>query len=347
MKIRSKALVLASLLPALAGLGCTRVQAKSAFRDGNKAYKEENYKKAIPFYERAAELDPEMAEANFYLGSAHQALYRPGKEAPDNKQHLELAIENFKKSLEKNAGSTENQKKVKANTLAALIGIYSEDPFKSYDDAKLYADRLVAENPNDSKNLFAMAALLEKFGKVAEAEEMYKKVVELNPNDVKACGALAAFYNKALWDDQGSVWAEGSDRPRRARFDQAIGTLERCASLAPNDAGGFQKIATFYWDKAYRDPLLSDKQKDEYADKGLENVDKALQIKPDYFEAIIYKGLVYRVKASVTKNPRERQGFLERAAELQKQGLDLKKQQAAEQASAAAAAAAAAASPSP
>lgn len=326
MKIRSKALVLASLLPVLAGLGCARVQAKSAFRDGNRAYKEENYKKAIPFYERAAELDPEMAEAYFYLGSAHHALYRPGKEAPDNKQHLDLAIENFKTSLEKNGGSTENQKKVKANTLAGLIGIYSEDPFKSYDDAKKYADRLVAENPNDSKNLFAMAGLLEKFGKVAEAEELYKKVAELNPNDVKACGALAAFYNKPLWDDQGNVLAEGSDRTPRARFDQAIGTLERCASLVPNDAGGFQKIATFYWDKAHRDPLISDKQKDEYADKGLENVDKALKLKPDYFEAVIFKGLLYRVKASVTTNPRLRQQYMDQAQNLQKQGLELKKE---------------------
>jgi len=46
----------------------------------------------------------------------------------------------------------------------------------------------------------------------------------------------------------------------------------------------------------------------------------------------------------VTKNPRERQQFLDEAQTLQKKGLELKKQQAQEQASAAAAAAG---SPSP
>jgi tetratricopeptide (TPR) repeat protein len=326
MKTPSKAFVVASLLSVLGGLGCARIQAKSAFRDGNKAYKEENYKKAIPLYERAAELDPEMAEAFFYLGSSHQALFRPGKDTPDNKQHLEVAIDNFKKSLQVNSAGTENLKKVKMNALGALIGIFSEDPLRNYEEAKKYADLLVQENPNDPKNLFAMANLLEKFDKVAESEAMYKKVVELNPNDAKACGALAAFYNKALWDDQGNVWAEGSDKPRRARFDLAIGTLERCATLAPNDAGGFQKIATFYWDKAYRDQQLNDKQKDEYADKGLENVDKALKLKPDYFEAVIFKGLLYRVKAGVTTNPRLRQQYLDQAQQLQKQGLELKKE---------------------
>jgi tetratricopeptide (TPR) repeat protein len=326
MRIPVKAVALAVLLPAVAGIGCSRVQAKSAFRDGNKAYKEENYKKAITLYERAAELSPEMPEAYFYLGSSHQALFRPGKDSPENKKHLDLAVENFKKALEFNTGSTPNLAKLKANTLGALTGIYSEDPFKNYDQAKKYAEELVSENPNDEKNLFAMANLYEKFDKVPEAETTYKKVVELNPNDVKACGALAAFYNKPLWDEQGNPWVEGSDKSRRARFDQAIGTLERCASLAPTDAGGFQKIATFYWDKAYRDPSISDKQKDEYADKGLEAVDKAIKLKPDYFEAVIFKGLLYRVKAGIATNPHLRQQYLDQAASLQKQGLELKKE---------------------
>ena len=62
--------------------GLHQVQAKAAFKDGNKDYKEENYKKAIENYERAVELEPDMAEALFYLGSSHQALYRPGKDDP-------------------------------------------------------------------------------------------------------------------------------------------------------------------------------------------------------------------------------------------------------------------------
>ena len=44
------------------------VRAKAAFKDGNRLYKEENYRQAIPFYERAIELEPNFAEAHFYLG---------------------------------------------------------------------------------------------------------------------------------------------------------------------------------------------------------------------------------------------------------------------------------------
>jgi tetratricopeptide (TPR) repeat protein len=314
MTIRKATLALILLVP-LAAAGCARVQAKSAFRDGNKAYKEENYKKAIQLYEHALELDPSMAEARFYLGSSHQAMFRPGKETADNKAHLQAAVDAYKASLEANSGATENLKKVKANALAALTGIYAEDPFKSYDEALKYAEQLVQENPNDPKNLFAMANLFEKFEKVDRAEETYKKVVEVNLQDPKACGALAGFYNKPLWDG-------------KSRFDQAIETLQRCATIAPNDPQGFYKVSVFFWDKAYRDPILSDKQKDEYADKGLEAVDKALAIKPDYVDGLVYKGLLLRVKAQVTTNQRLRQQYLDQAQTLAKQAKELRLLQA-------------------
>jgi tetratricopeptide (TPR) repeat protein len=323
-----------SLALVFAGSGCARVQSKAAFIDGSKFYKEENYKRAIEKYERAVELDPNMAEGYFYLGSSHQNLYRPGRETPENKAHIEAAITNFKKSLEVNKGGTPNAKAVRVNALSALTSIYAEEPYKDFETSKGYAAQLVEENPNDTKNLYAMANLYEKFGHVEEAEATYKKIAELNPSDTKACGALANFYNKPLWDEKGVVIPAGSDKSGRARFEEAVTTLERCADLQPSDPGGWQKVAAFYWNAAYRDPLLDDKKKTEYTERGLQMVDKALQIKPDYFEAVIYKGLLYRVKATLTTNPTLRAQYMQEAQDLQKYGLELKKQQEAQQAAA-------------
>jgi tetratricopeptide (TPR) repeat protein len=343
MNIRRKGTMLALVLPlVLSSAGCSQVRAKMAFKDGNKDYKEEKYKPAIDHYTRAVNFDSTMCEAYFYLGSSHQALYRPGKDNPENNKRLEDAIAAYNQALACNQDpKTENQKTVKMNTLGSLTAIYSEDPKRNFDEAFKYADQLVQTAPNDSKNLYALANLYEKFGKIEKAEETYKRVVELNPSDTKACGALAAFYNKPNWDDSGAVWTEASGKERRSRFDQAISILSQCASLDPNDATGYQKVATFYWDKAYRDPLLTDEQKQAYADKGLEAVNKALQVKPDYFDAVIFKGLLLRVKANATADGREKQRLMDEAAEFQKMGVELRKQQQAEQAAAAAAAAAA------
>jgi tetratricopeptide (TPR) repeat protein len=310
-------------VPVFLASGCNTVRANLAFRDGNKLYTEENYRKAIEEYEKAVALKPDMAEAHFYLASSQQALFRPGKDDPENLQRLEQAVAHYKTALEVNKGNTESLKKVRTNTLGALTGIYSEPPLQNFETALAYAQELVKDNPTDTKNLYAIANLYEKFGKVQEAEDTYRKVAELNPQDVKACGALAAFYNKPLWEG-------------RSKFDQAIDTLKRCTSLEPNDPAGYYKVATFYWDKAYRDPLLGDQQKNEYADKGLEQVDQALQAKPDYWEAIITKGLLYRVKAQVARNPKERQQLLDQAQTLQKQAMELRKEAQAAQAGASA-----------
>ena len=328
MRTRLRAPLLAALLPVVVlGMGCNLVRAKAAFKDGNRLYREENYRKAIDFYQRAVELKPDFAEAHFYLASSHQSLYRPGKEGDENKQRLDKAIEHYERSLEVNKANSPNLKQLRLNTLGALTAIYSDPPLTNYEKALAYAEQLVKDNPDDTKNLYAMANLYEKFGRVPEAEQTYVRVTEQNPSDAKACGALAAFYNKALWDDAGAVWVENTSKgARRAKFASAIATLERCAGLDAADPSGYYKLGMFFWDKAYRDPLISDKEKNEYADKGIATVDTALGMKPDYWEAIITKGLLYRVKAQVSMIPAERKRYLEQAVLLQKQAMDLRKE---------------------
>lgn len=300
------------LLPALLGVGCAKVKARAAYKDGNKLYKVEQFKKAIEEYERAIALDPNMAEAHFYLANSHQALYRPGKDTPENKEHMDQAIEHYKTSLDLNDASTKNLKTIRQNALGFLSQIYSEDPYKNYDKAHEYAQKLSDEAPGDVKAAFTLASLYEKFDKVDQAEALYKKVAEEHPQDAKACGALAGFYNKPLWAG-------------RSKFDNAVQVLDRCASLNPGDESGYYKIATFYWDKAFRDATLTAPQKEQYADKGLEAVDKALALKPDYVEAIVYKNLLFRVKASTASSSRVAQQYLDQANALRDRATELRK----------------------
>jgi tetratricopeptide (TPR) repeat protein len=240
---------------------------------------------------------------------------------------LDKAIEHYEKSLAVNKADTPNLQQVRLNTLGALTAIYSDPPLQNYEKALGYAEQLVKDNPNDTKNLYAMANLYEKFNRIPEAEQTYEKVVGQNAKDPKACGALAAFYNKPLWDDKGEVWVEGTSKgARRAKFDRAIATLETCADIDETDPSGHYKLAMFYWDKAYRDPLLSDKEKNDFADKGIEAVNVSLEAKPDYWEAIITKGLLYRVKAQVAPSPAARKQYLDQAVLLQKQAMELRKE---------------------
>lgn len=326
-------------LAAASFAGCTRVQAKQALREGHRLYKEESYRKATEQYKFVIENDPAAVEALFYLGSSFHQLYRPGKE--ESKVNLDQAIANYKAVLDQSGSQDPNYGVLRRNALSALIGIYADAPFNDFDTSKKYADELTRDNPNELTNVFAMAGLYEKFGKVPEAEAEYTKAAQSNPNDPKACGALAGFYNKPLWNDKGEVVAQGGV----AKFTAAVSQLEKCADLTPSDAKGFYTVSTYYWDKVYRGcALCPDGEKNRLVERGMEFVDKALGINEAFVEALVYKGLLLRERAKLTMNPARRNELIEQAKALQDRALALKKQQEQEQAERARQAAAAAVS---
>jgi tetratricopeptide (TPR) repeat protein len=312
MRFRNTVCALALLASPLVVAGCSSIKARAAFQDGNKLYKLEKYKEAIVLYQRAVTLDPDFAEAHFYLANANQALYRPGKPSPENTAHLETALSEYLKALELNKAKNAGQRELRRHTLEALIGIFSEEPKKDYEKARGYAEDLVRDHPDAPLSLFALGALYEKFQKISEAEAAYKRAFELNPQNVSACGALAAFYNKPNWNSH-------------SRFDDAIGTMEKCAGLQPNDPVGYYKLSTFYWDKGYRDTDISEAQKLTYAEAGLKATDRALTLQPDYCDALIYKGLLLRVKAQVTANFRLREKLVDEAEAVRKLAVECKK----------------------
>ena len=251
---------------------------------------------------RSSRTSPRLTSTS---ASSHQSLYRPGKEGDENKQRLDQAVEHYEKSLEVNKGDTPNLQQLRINTLGALTAMYSDPPLTNYEKAIGFAEQLVKDNPNDAKNLYAMANLYEKFDRVSEAEQTYVKVDRAEPERRQGLRRARGVLQQAALGRagqrlgrepvEGAAAREVHERDRDAR---EVRQPRRQAIRA-----GFYKLAMFYWDKAYRDPLIGDKEKDEYADKGLAAVDTALGMKPDYWEAIITKGLLFRVKAQVTREP--------------------------------------------
>ena len=105
--------------------------------------------------------------------------------------------------------------------------------------------------------------------------------------------------------------------------------LEERAAKAPNDPDAFYTIATYYWDEAYRDFKLKETEKRDFVGKGVEAVDHALQIKPDYTEALVYKNLLLRLQANMEKDPAKQQQLLKEADRLRDKAQELRKQKVA------------------
>ena len=111
----------------------------------------------------------------------------------------------------------------------------------------------------------------------------------------------------------------------------------RARDVNPNDPEGHYIVATYYWDKVYRDPDLNNQQRREYIALGQASLDSALELNGQYVDALVYKNLLLREEAKIEPNARRRGELEEQANALRDQALEIKKAQ--EEAARAAAAA--------
>jgi hypothetical protein len=111
--------------------------------------------------------------------------------------------------------------------------------------------------------------------------------------------------------------------------------LARARDLKTDDPEGFYLIATHYWDKVYRDPDLSLDERKEFIGLGLEQLEKAREINPEYVDALVYTGLLLREQAKIEEiggNQRRADQLIAEANEYRDRALELKKEQEAQQA---------------
>jgi len=111
------------------------------------------------------------------------------------------------------------------------------------------------------------------------------------------------------------VWA--------GRFDDAASAMEEAASLDPSSAQMQQMLATFYWEKAYKDKALAPTQAAEYIRAGIAATDKALAIDPDYVEALTYKNILLRLQANQETDAAKRQALVAEADTVRNRAMEL------------------------
>lgn len=306
MKMRSSAAFLALLVGlsvTLAGCGyMNQVRAMKAFKDGNKAYAASDWRVAINKYEEAAKLTENDASCDwcpaiyFYLANSYDNMYRPARKGePANDALMEKAVANYKLASEK---LTEDTQPKRSLALEFLVAAYGPDKLADPTQAEPVVQRMIQLAPNEPQNYFQLAKIYEDSGEYQLAEETYLKGRDAKPNDPSVYLTVAGYYN------------------RQGDFDKLMENIRKNIELEPQNPEAHYRLATYSWDKASRDFRLSDAQKMEIIKNGLAAVDKALEIKPDYIEAMTYKGLLLRTQALVEKDPKKQQELIKEGTAL-------------------------------
>jgi tetratricopeptide (TPR) repeat protein len=315
----SRASVAFAVLLAVAVAGCSKVgelKAKKAIKDANQAYQAQDYKKAADLYEEAIQAAPDSADAHvayFYLANSYDNLYKPGKKGEaDNDALLQKAVDNYQKAADTLSTSTdEKQKGLGKLAYQYLANSYGPDKLNDPAKEEPIVQKMISLDPNDPTNYFALAKIYEDAGAYDQAEQVYLKAKEIRPNDPDVYARLAGFYN------------------RQGEFDKTIAAFEEGSAKDPKNPEAHFIIATYYWDDAQKNVRLTPDQKRDHIQKGLAQVDKALQIKPDYIDALVYKGLLLRLQANMEKDQAKQQALLKEAVALHDKAEELRKQKTA------------------
>lgn len=307
---RRGALLILVIGLALSVTACEQVgkfQAKKAFKEANTLYQQQEYKRAAERYEEAVTADPALSVAYFYLGNSYDNLYKPSRRGEvENDALLTKAIANYTK-----AADLEQDPKLRRLALEYLVAAYGPDKMNDPTQAEPIVQKMIELDPQEPSNYFALSKIYEDMGEYEKAEETLVAAREARPNDANVYLQLAGFYN------------------RQEEFEKTIAALEERARVEPNNPEAFYTIATYYWDKAYRDFRLKEAEKKDFVMKGIAEVDKALQIKADYMEALTYKNLLLRLQANLEKDPAKQQSLIKEADQLRDEAIELKKKKVA------------------
>jgi tetratricopeptide (TPR) repeat protein len=199
--------------------------------------------------------------------------------------------------------------------------------------ATAYASQYIPGAPSD-ENL--------RHGKEAVAE--YQEVLDKDPNNLSAIDGLA------------SILYQMAGQPFDAKlFEESKEYHEKHIALRPNDPQPYYSIGVIDWALAYRgntelradynkahlnkqikdtDPLPPDVRKD-YTDKyqkmtddGIAALKKAVELKPDYDDAMTYLNLLYRRKADMAESEQERDQYTKMADDLLDKVKEIKQKRA-------------------
>ena len=128
------------------------------------------------------------------------------------------------------------------------------------------------------------------------------------------------------------------DRPGEKRYITAIITIyvksgqfpaamAYADKYASGDAGAYYNIATNAWGKSYGDPTTPLADRIAIIDIGLQAAQRAMAIKPDNADAMVYTNLLYREKAKVDLDPARQKQWLALADEWRTKAIALRDRQ--------------------
>jgi tetratricopeptide (TPR) repeat protein len=270
--------------------GCNQVRGRRKIQEGNKLFRDGQYKEAVARFTEAERFVPEFPVLWLNKGYTCRQMIIPGAKTSENAAVADCALAAFRKLQELRPQDPRGE-------LLYFQTLFDADRFDEL--TKVYEARF-QKNPRDVEAVTGLIQVYSKWNKMDEALEWYVKKAEIQANDAEAQYSVGVF----IWQ-QLMIHGGGQDK---ATFDPRIdpNKKKKEIKIPPGFAAG---------------DIVS-QQRVDLADKGIEYLEKAVSLRPKYAEAMVYANLLYRQRAyAFLDAPDEWQKAMDKATEWQKKYL--------------------------
>ncbi len=153
-------------------------------------------------------------------------------------------------------------------------------------------------------------------------EHILSLLVDSQQTD-KAIAHLKARYEKNP-RDLSAVEMLSRLEMESGRLDEAMEWQRRRVEAAPQDTDALYSLGAFVWLMSFRDKLMEPAKRQALIAEGMTALERAVEIQPDHFDALIYINLLYREKAIYAANEVERARFTAQADAYRTRALALR-----------------------
>ena len=207
----------------------------------------------------------------------------------------QVAIEYFKTAVELDPALL-NARLYLATAYANqyVPGAETEENLRMGEQAITEFQKVLDEEPNNVSSINGIANLYFQMKRMQEAKEFYKRQISLDP------GNPEPYYSVGVID-----WTQ-TYQPRMV--------LKSRLGLRPDE------------------PFKKEEERNELAERnlplieeGMQMLNKAMELREDYDDAMAYLNLLYREKADVAETPEEREEYLKLADMWIEKTMEIKK----------------------
>jgi len=245
------------------------------------------------------------------------------------------------KQLYKPGVESQINKELETKTLAALTKaleiepnnkdiIYSlgdmYDKLRKFDEAEKLYLRIIELEPEDMSNYYVVAEFYKRYSAdnreiAKKAESMYLRRIETDPENPQGYAYMATYLQEVA----------GGPEELLKSYERAAEFWEKRISLQPDSAEAWLALGVNRWSRSFRFQFLSAQDRMRQAQGALEAIQKAIDLDPNYPEPYAWMGPLYKAvlaKLEPEKEARynaEGDRYLEKFQELRKRAAERKK----------------------